>query len=145
MQPARNLMTELNRQSTAPQPAVALPRCSHYELRLGNDVITPRLQCADRMWSRMRGLLGRASIAQDEGLWITPCNSIHMFFMRFAIDVVFIDADFQIVRVFEDLKPWRMARGGKHARTVLELPPGKTAFYNLRVGDRLTLSPAEPR
>lgn len=108
-------------------------------VRLGREVVTARLQRADRMWSRMRGLLGRRSLAADEGLWIDPCTSIHMFFMRFPIDAVFIDANRQVVRVYSDLRPWRMARGGRFARSVLELPQGKAAFYNIRVGDRLTI------
>ncbi|MBC7644384.1 MAG: DUF192 domain-containing protein [Thermoleophilia bacterium] len=108
-------------------------------LRLGPDMITPRLERADHMWSRMRGLLGRRSLATDEGLWITPCNSIHMMFMRFSIDVIFVDADLQVVRVHSNVAPWRFARGGKHAKSVLELPAGKAAFFNIRVGDRLTV------
>jgi uncharacterized membrane protein (UPF0127 family) len=96
------------------------------------------------MWSRMRGLLGRATLTADTGLWITPCPSIHMWFMRFAIDAVFLDDQRQVVRVFEDLRPWRIARGGKFAHSVLELPQGKAAFFNLRVGDRLSIEANEP-
>jgi uncharacterized membrane protein (UPF0127 family) len=109
-------------------------------LRLGTDTITPRLQRAGTMWSRMKGLLGRSGLAPDEGLWITPCTSIHMFFMRFPIDVVFLDRDLRIVRVFEDVQPWKMARGGRRAHSVLELPAGRTGFYNLQPGDELTIS-----
>ncbi|MBC7461684.1 MAG: DUF192 domain-containing protein [Thermoleophilia bacterium] len=108
---------------------------------LRGEVVTADLQRADRMWSRMRGLLGRRSLAASEGLWITPCPSIHMLGMRFAIDAVFLDEQHQVVRVFEDLRPGRMARGGKFARSVLELPQGKAAFFNIRVGDRLELAP----
>lgn len=109
-------------------------------VRLGNEVVTPYLEQADTMWRRMKGLLGRGGLAPGEGLWIVPCNSIHMFFMRFPIDAVFLDDRNQVVRVFEDLRPWHMARGGKFAKTVLELPQGKAAFYNIRVGDRLTIA-----
>ncbi|MEO6866711.1 MAG: DUF192 domain-containing protein, partial [Gaiellales bacterium] len=91
------------------------------------------------MWMRMRGLLGRGGLAPSEGLWISPCNSIHMFFMTFAIDAVFIDERLQVVRVVEGLEPWRMARGGKFAHSVLELPSGKAAFFNIRVGDKLQI------
>ncbi len=113
---------------------------STFSVSLAGEIVTPRLVRADRMFTRMRGLLGRGALAPSEGLWITPCNSIHMFFMRFAIDAVFIDERLQVVRVHEDLRPWRMARGGKHAHSVLELPPGKAAFFNIRVGDRLTIA-----
>ncbi|MCB0877819.1 MAG: DUF192 domain-containing protein [Thermoleophilia bacterium] len=111
-----------------------------WRMSLNGELVTPRLVRADRMWLRMRGLLGRGALAPSEGLWITPCNAIHMFFMRFAIDAVFIDEHLQVVRVAEDLKPWRMARGGKFAHSVLELPPGKAAFFNIRVGDKLTIT-----
>jgi len=109
------------------------------QLRLGPELICERLRTADTMWSRMKGLLGRAGLEPDEGLWIVPCNAIHMFFMRFALDAVFLDAEHQVVRVHEQVRPWRMVRGGKHAESVLELPAGTAAFFNLRVGDRLTL------
>jgi uncharacterized membrane protein (UPF0127 family) len=112
-----------------------------FRLALQGEVVTPLLFKADTMWTRMRGLLGRGGLAPSEGLWISPCNSIHMFFMRFAIDVVFIDERLQVVRVCEDVKPWRIARGGKHAHSVLELPPGKAAFFNIRVGDKLQIVP----
>lgn len=120
----------------------AFPRDrASFRLALGGEVVTPRLYRADTMWSRMRGLLGRGALAPGEGLWISPCSSIHMFCMRFPIDAVFIDEQLQVVRVAEDLRPWRMARGGKFAHSVLELPPGKAAFFNIRVGDKLSISP----
>jgi uncharacterized membrane protein (UPF0127 family) len=110
-----------------------------YQLHLGGEVVTPHLEKAGTMLTRMRGLLGRSSLDTDEGLWIVPCPSIHMFFMRFAIDAVFIDKDGYVVRVHERLRPWRMARGGKHAHSVLELPAGRASFFNIRVGDRLSI------
>jgi uncharacterized membrane protein (UPF0127 family) len=113
------------------------------QLRLRGELVTSSLVRADTMWSRMRGLLGRRELPADEGLWITPCPSIHMWFMRFAIDAVFLDDQHQVVRVCADLRPWRIARGGKFARSVLELPQGKAAFFNLRVGDRLELASAQ--
>jgi uncharacterized membrane protein (UPF0127 family) len=112
-----------------------------FRLALQGEVVTPLLFKADTMWTRMRGLLGRGGLAPSEGLWISPCNSIHMFFMRFPIDAIFIDERLQVTRVCEDVKPWRIARGGKHAHSVLELPPGKAAFFNIRVGDKLQIVP----
>lgn len=116
-------------------------RSNVWELRMRGEVVVSRLHRADTMFSRMRGLLGRSGLEPSEGLWIDPCNAIHMFFMCFAIDVVFLDTQQQVVRVCEDVRPWRMARGGKFAETVLELPQGTAAFYNIRVGDRMSLSP----
>lgn len=110
-----------------------------WRARLGGEVVIARLERADSAWSRLRGLLGRAGLDRDQALWIDPCTSIHMFFMRFPLDVVFLDADHQVVRVHEDVRPWRLARGGKFARSVLELPTGTIAHFNVRVGDRFVL------
>lgn len=104
--------------------------------------VVRELEVADTMISRMVGLLGRDGIEPGGGLWITPCSSIHMLFMRFPIDVVFLDRDHQVVRVHEDVRPWRFARGGKHAHSVLELPQGTIAFHNVRVGERLQVDGA---
>lgn len=84
----------------------------------------------------MRGLLGRRSLAADEGLLIRPAGSIHMLFMRFAIDAVFCDRDLRVVAIRRDLRPWRFA-AAKGARTVVELAAG--AASALSVGDRLSI------
>lgn len=113
-----------------------------WELRLRGELVTARLQRADSMLPRMRGLLGRKRLERHEGMWIDPCDAIHMMFMRFAIDAIFLDAQQQVVKVAEDVQPWRMARGGRYAHSVLELPQGTAAFFNIRAGDRMTLVPA---
>jgi len=118
---------------------------STFRVLLRGETVTHELARADTMWRRMKGLLGRGGLDPSEGLWIEPCNSIHMFFMRFPIDAVFLDKGMQVVRVHEDLRPWRMARGGKFAHSVVELPPGKAAFFNIRVGDRLQMVANEAR
>ena len=71
----------------------------------------------------MRGLLGRSSLAPDEGLFIRPAGSIHMLFMRFPIDAVFVDEELRVVKVVRDLKPWRFA-AARGAKAVVELPAG---------------------
>lgn len=119
--------------------AASLPEEDALQLRLGNDIVTDNLEKADTRLKRMRGLLGRSGLAPDEGLWIDPCSSIHMFFMRFAIDAIFLDPDGYVVRVHEELKPWRMARGGKHAYSVLELPAGRASFFGIKPGQRLVI------
>jgi uncharacterized membrane protein (UPF0127 family) len=88
----------------------------------------------------MRGLLGRASLDDDEGMLFRPAGSIHMFFMRFAIDAVFLDRDYAVVDVVHDLKPWRMA-SRRGAKMVVELPVGGGS--DLRPGDRLSLATIE--
>src|SRR4051794_40944928 len=77
-----------------------------------------RCALADSAPARMRGLLGRDGLAQGEGLLIRPTNSVHMFFMRFPIDVVFVDRELSVRKVVERLRPWRMA-GCRGARAAL--------------------------
>lgn len=86
---------------------------------------------------RLVGLLGHASLAEDEGLWIEPCNSVHMFGMRFPIDVVFVDAEGRVVRVVDTLRPWRMTLPVRGARAALEIPAGAAARTRTEAGDLL--------
>lgn len=105
-------------------------------------VVCGRAMLATGARSRLRGLLGRAGLAAGEGLWLEPCSSIHMFFMRFAIDVAFVDRADVVRRVCPDVRPWRVAFGGRGARAALELPVGALAASGTRVGDRLRMDPA---
>ena len=100
--------------------------------------ICARCQLAVRPWSRLRGLLGRASLDRDEGMLFRPASSIHMFFMRFAIDVVFCDRELVVLSVVEGLRPWRMA-SQRGAKVTIELAEGAAAAAGLRPGDRLAL------
>ena len=86
--------------------------------------------------SRLKGLLGRAALDADEGMLFRRTGSIHMFFMRFAIDAVFCDRELVVLAVVRDLRPWRTAwvRG---AKAVVELAAG--AAEGLEPGDRLVL------
>ena len=96
---------------------------------------------ADNPLTRLRGLLGRPSLPAGEGLLIRPAPSIHTLFMRFAIDVVFLDAELRVLGVEEGLRPWRAA-GCRGARAVLELPAGAAARAGVGEGEQLTLAPA---
>jgi uncharacterized membrane protein (UPF0127 family) len=89
------------------------------------------------MVARMRGLLGRDSLEEGHGLMIPKSSSIHMFFMRFAIDAVFLDRELRVRKVVADLAPWRIA-AAHGAKSVLELPAGAAAKSGIRVGSRLS-------
>jgi uncharacterized membrane protein (UPF0127 family) len=82
------------------------------------------------------GLLGRRSLPAGKGLLIRPASSVHTFFMRFPIDVVFLDRNGVVVGIRHEVRPWRaaFARGG---RSVLELSAGEAARTGVRVGDQL--------
>jgi uncharacterized protein len=111
-------------------------------------VLGARVGLADGWWSRCRGLLGRRSLPAGEGLLLSPCRSIHMFGMRFPIDVVFMTGDGTVVENYPDLAPGRRTRWHRDARHALELPAGTIAATGTRAGDRLTwapeLSPSAP-
>jgi uncharacterized membrane protein (UPF0127 family) len=84
----------------------------------------------------MRGLLGRRRLDEDEGILIRPSSAVHTFFMRFAIDVVFLDCDFQVVHVASNVRPWRAVwRRGTAA--IVEVAAGACAARGIAVGDRL--------
>jgi len=103
--------------------------------------VAVRVLKADDPASRSKGLLGRESMAADEGLWIVPCPMIHTFFMKFPIDVLFLDADLTVRRVMEDLRPWRLSPWVLSARSVLELKGG-VLKGSVRVGDKLEMRPS---
>src|ERR671929_776651 len=94
------------------------------------DVVVDRCAVADGPWSRMRGLLGRSELPAGEGLLLKPCGSVHMFFMRFPIDAVFLDRELSVVGVVPGLRPWRMA-GRRGAKMTLELAAGEAARHRI--------------
>lgn len=104
-------------------------------------VVCERCEVADTAPRRLRGLLGRVALEAGEGLLIRPAPAIHTFFMRFAIDAVFLDRDDTVLAVRPSLAPWRTA-GQRGARAVLELRAGQAGDRGLAVGDRLTLMTA---
>jgi uncharacterized membrane protein (UPF0127 family) len=102
-------------------------------------VVAERCTVARSLRDRTVGLLGRSSLPAGEGLWIEHSPSIHMFFMRFAIDAVFVNGDGRVVRVVENLRPWRIVAWARGARDCLELPVGAVQASGTQVGDELAL------
>lgn len=102
--------------------------------------VCDRCTIADTPVSRLRGLLGRKELNANEGLLLRPESSVHTWFMRFPIDLVFLEADLTVLSVREHVRPWRTA-GERGARSVLELPAGTCEQRQLRPGDRLALEP----
>lgn len=97
---------------------------------------------AEGFWDRFRGLMGRRELPMGQGLHLIPCGSIHTFFMRIPIDVLFLDADGRVVRLYEALAPWRMTRPAFKTRSVVELPIGTLRGSGTEVGDLLAFEPA---
>jgi|SRR5262245_1475179 len=104
-----------------------------------NAVVAQTVEIAATRETRNRGLLGRDRMDAGSALLISPCLAVHTAFMRFAIDVVFVDRNGCVVRIVRDLGPWRMAAAWR-ARRVIEMPAGEANARDLRVGDRLYLA-----
>ena len=104
-------------------------------------LVCDRCVVADNPIRRLKGLLGRRSLPAGEGLLLRPTGAVHTSFMRFPIDVVFLDDDLVVVHVVDELRPWRAA-ARRGARAVLELGAGERVRRGIRRGDRLALVPA---
>jgi uncharacterized protein len=107
-------------------------------LRDDDTVVCEHCTVASTPLRRMKGLLGRSELPPGEGLLIRPASSIHMFFMRFPIDAVFVDKELVVRKVAGEVKPWRVvfARG---ARSVIELAAGEAERRAVAPGQRLVL------
>ncbi|GAP63716.1 hypothetical protein ARMA_2139 [Ardenticatena maritima] len=106
-------------------------------------VLCHRARRADSFGSRLRGLMFRRSLVPEDGLLLVPDWSIHTFFMRFPIDVLFLDTDWRVLSAYPSVPPWRVGPVHRGAYAVLELPPGTIARTNTHVGDSLSLQEIE--
>lgn len=102
-------------------------------------IVCERCTLAESPLTRLRGLLGRDGLEPGEGLLLRPASSVHTYFMRFPIDVVFLDRALVVVGIADGLDPWRAA-SRRGAKAVLELPAGESSRRGLVVGDQLTLA-----
>jgi uncharacterized protein len=117
-------------------PSVARVRIS------GGGTVCDRCEIAESIFARMRGLLGRSELPPGRGMLINPAPSVMTYFMRFPIDVVFLDRDWRVVRIVHRLGPWRVA-GARRAVAALELPAGTAECCGVNVGDELELPPLD--
>jgi uncharacterized protein len=99
-------------------------------------VVCEHCRVADTFWLRLRGLMGRTSLDPGEGMLFEQNGSIHMFFMRIPLDVIFLDRESRVVKIARELQPWRTA-AARGARTTIELAAGAAA--GVEVGDVLTI------
>jgi len=95
------------------------------------------VEVLDTFWWRARGLLGRASLPRDRAVVLPGCGSIHTFGMRFILDVIFFDTSGRVVRADFGVRPWRILRGGRNAKSVLEAASGRLLPSALQPGVRL--------
>jgi uncharacterized membrane protein (UPF0127 family) len=102
---------------------------------LANDV-----RVAKGLWTKFWGLMFRRPLPNGQGLLLRPCTSVHTFFMRFPIDVIFLSRDSRVVKIIPAMKPWRAALGGRGAHSALELNGGTAEAASLEVGDALRVA-----
>ena len=101
-----------------------------------NTLVVAAADVADTSAKRRVGLLKKEKLDPGEGLWIKPCESVHTFFMKFAIDLVYLDRKKRVRKVRNAVPPWRIS-GCLTAHSVLELPAGAAAASGTRPGDQL--------
>lgn len=104
-------------------------------------LLATRMEVAATASRRNRGLLGRAHLAEGEGLWIVPCESVHTFAMQFAIDLVYLDRGKRVRKLRSAVPPWRIS-ACLSAHSVLELPAGTIQASRTEKGDVLEFTPA---
>ena len=101
-------------------------------------ILATQVTIAKTPQERMKGLLGRGDFPSGEALVITGCQSIHMFFMKFPIDVIFCDSHNKIVGLCENIKPFALSPIFFKASYAIELPAGAISLSNTQVGDFLS-------
>ena len=100
-------------------------------------LIADNIKIADTFMTRLVGLLGRKSIAENEGILFTKSSQIHTFFMRFNIDIIFLDKNRKILKICHDLKPFRITShiSESYSGFVSELKSGTAKKFDLKIGD----------
>lgn len=116
---------------------MARPTFLRIENQTRETVIAERCRVASSAVDRSVGLLRTPEVLPGEGLYIERSPSIHMFFMRYAIDVVFVDKELRVTKVVSRLKPWRIVAWARGARDCIELRAGALEGTGTRKGDQL--------
>ena len=106
-------------------------------LTKGGVVLYESCRVANTFFSRFLGLMGQSSVPEDEALVFPKCNSVHTFFMKIPIDVIFVSKTGKVIKVFSELHPWRLLLPIKGAAHAIELMSRGADKKNIRVGDQL--------
>jgi len=99
------------------------------------------IELADTSMTRMFGLLGKRGLDAGGGLWIKPSSGVHTFFMAFKIDVVGLDRDLKVIKLWRCLPPFRVTSVSLKQRSVIELPCGTISQTQIQLGDQIEFSP----
>jgi uncharacterized protein len=104
----------------------------------GSDyLLSDHIRTADSFFGKLFGLMLSAPLKESEGLLIDTCSSIHTFWMRYPIDVLFLDSGNRVLRFFEDLKPFRVTPFIRGAAKAIELKSGTVKACSINTGDCL--------
>lgn len=98
--------------------------------------ICAEVRIARTFFTRLVGLLAHRELPPNRGLWLQPSTGIHTLGMRFNIDVLGLDRDGAVVKIVEDLKPWRIVGMPRKTRSVIELPAGHLRQHPVQLGDQ---------
>jgi len=107
-------------------------------------IVGDNIELADTSLKRMFGLLGRRGLDAGGGLWIKPSSGVHTFGMAFGIDVVGLDRDLKIIKLWRCLPPFRVTSVSLKLRSVLELPCGVISQSQMQIGDQLQILSTDP-
>ena len=99
--------------------------------------VAEQVRLANTWGTRLRGMLGRPEPGADEGMLIVPCQAVHMYWMKYALDVAFLSPDGRIVELYHGLGPSQRSRWHREADRALELRVGTLANTGTKIGDRL--------
>ncbi|MCB0406622.1 MAG: DUF192 domain-containing protein [Bdellovibrionales bacterium] len=105
-----------------------------------NTIVANQIEEAKTFFERSRGLLGRKQLSQGHALWIHHCSSIHTFFMKFDLDLIFVDKNLKVQSIYQNVKPWRVIIPGFSARSVFEFSAGQLNHDIIEKGDELYVS-----
>lgn len=105
--------------------------------KTNKEVISENLMTADSFFKRLKGLMFTKELTEEDALHIIPCNEIHMFFMNYSIDVLYLDREKKIVHMDEGMQPGKIGKKVKNAVSVIELPDGKIKTKSLEIGQML--------
>jgi hypothetical protein len=128
-----SFFSRLGRKSTEPAPS----NIKIFNLTRHREV-ADLVQLAGNGPNRRKGLLGRAGLGKSEGLWIVPCEAVHTFWMRFPIDLIYLDRQYRVLKTRSGVPPWRLS-ACLRAHSVLELAAGTIRETQTARGDRLAL------
>lgn len=109
----------------------------YLNIKKNGQAILENVRVADTFLSRLSGLMFRKDLKGDGGLYLTPCNQIHTFLMKFEIDAIFVSRQHEVLHIESNIKPCRVSRHVKGAAAVIETAPGFAGCAGIVVGDEL--------